>query len=261
MNHQEIENDLIFDRYLKGRLTPEEEERFEEHYLGCAECLDQLEAAEGLQRGLRRAVAQDVAEIAAARRLGWLARAARSPGAGVIAVTAIIVAVGLPTWLALQRSEIGQELDQARSEIAEQADRTEALESELTQERETNQALTERLNQQSGVEIYELQRFRGSLLGDPEPAQTITLADSELPFMLSLPLDRQTPGTYRIRLIDASDREILRLEQPLHKGALILSLVSTQLEAGDYVARVEIVVPGAEPAPVARFAFRIAIGG
>ena len=257
MDHQEIENGLIFDRYLKGRLTPEEEERFEEHYLGCAECLDQLEAAQGLERGLRRAFVQDVAEIAAARRLGWLARLARSPGAGLLAVAAIL-AVGLPTWLAFRNSEMGRELGQQTLVIDQQKSKTASLENELTRERDTNQALTERLNQQSGVPTYELSRFRSSLLGDPEPAQTISLSAVEEPLVFSLPLDQPASGTHRIRLIDDENREIMRLDRELiREGTLAFSVMSSQLEEDDYVVRVESLSPGAEPVTVARFAFRV----
>ncbi|MCP3963061.1 MAG: hypothetical protein GY719_34920 [bacterium] len=261
MNHQELENDLVIDRYLTGRLPPEQEARFEQHYLGCGQCLDQLEAAEGLRRGLHRAVAQDIVEIAVAQRVGWLSRLARSPGASIVAVAAIIAVAGLPVWLFYRNSELGEDLDRARSTIAEQTSQAESRERELAREREAGQELEELLAQQSGVPTFSLKRFRGSLLGDPEPAQTIILSRVERTLMLSLDLEPQAPGYYRIRLFDSSDREILRLDrlEVNPQGELVFSLVSTQLDAGDYVARVESATPGADPVPVARFSFRVVL--
>ena len=50
MNHAEIEELEITDRYLRGKLPPEDAARFEEHYLYCRECLDRLELAESMAR-------------------------------------------------------------------------------------------------------------------------------------------------------------------------------------------------------------------
>ncbi|HYN20033.1 MAG TPA: zf-HC2 domain-containing protein [Thermoanaerobaculia bacterium] len=54
MNHPDIEELQIADRYLKGKLPPEEAVRFEEHYLHCQECLDRLKLAESMERGFHR---------------------------------------------------------------------------------------------------------------------------------------------------------------------------------------------------------------
>jgi len=40
MDHSEVEANGLIERYLQGRLDPEEAERFEDHYFECAEsCL------------------------------------------------------------------------------------------------------------------------------------------------------------------------------------------------------------------------------
>ena len=48
-----IEKGLLVERYLRGDLSAEEEAAFEEVLLASPELLDQLEAAERLQGGLR----------------------------------------------------------------------------------------------------------------------------------------------------------------------------------------------------------------
>lgn len=59
MNHQEIENDDVVERYLLGQLSPDAAERFEAHYLGCQDCLDRLELAEALIAGAKTAAAAE----------------------------------------------------------------------------------------------------------------------------------------------------------------------------------------------------------
>lgn len=43
MNHQQIEEEDIIDRYLIRKLPPELESEFEDHFLNCPECTDKLE--------------------------------------------------------------------------------------------------------------------------------------------------------------------------------------------------------------------------
>ncbi|HSG40051.1 MAG TPA: hypothetical protein VLE27_10475, partial [Thermoanaerobaculia bacterium] len=105
MDHEYIEQNHIADRYVLGTLPADESDRFEEHYLSCQECLGRLELAETLQRGLKRAAAEDAARIAAARQVGFLAvlaRLGRSRLAG-LAAAAVLVVLILPSWLALRR--------------------------------------------------------------------------------------------------------------------------------------------------------------
>ena len=105
MEHTEIEERQIVDRYVMGALPAEEAERFEEHYLSCPDCLDRLDLAESMQRGFRRAAGEDLAHLAAARQLAvvaWLSRLGRSRQAAAL-VMALFVAAVLPAGLAWRR--------------------------------------------------------------------------------------------------------------------------------------------------------------
>src|SRR6185295_20420078 len=95
MNHIEIEDLQIIDRYVMGKLPAAEAEQFEKHYLSCPECLDQLDVAEAMQRGFKRAAGEDVARVATARQLAfvaWLARLGRSRQLAVLAMAVLVVA-------------------------------------------------------------------------------------------------------------------------------------------------------------------------
>ena len=104
MDHEQIERDQIIDRYLMGKLEPAVTTRFEEHYLHCQDCLDQLELAEKLQRGLKRVAATEALERTATRQLAvfaWLSRLSRSGQLGVL-LTALLVTISLPTGMILR---------------------------------------------------------------------------------------------------------------------------------------------------------------
>ena len=105
MDHAEVAEKGLIDLYHRGALPPEEEARFEEHFVACGECQAALEMARGLQRGLKAAAAEDARAAVAAGLLAWLARRGRLAQWGLalggIAVLAVALA-GLPgLWRAV----------------------------------------------------------------------------------------------------------------------------------------------------------------
>jgi hypothetical protein len=88
--HQMHSSDLI-ERYLQGRLSPAEEQAFEEAYLADPALLREVQLAERLREGFKdRAAAEEAPRPAA--RSGWLARAS-SPRYGIAA--SFVAAVAL----------------------------------------------------------------------------------------------------------------------------------------------------------------------
>ena len=71
MDRQYIRDAAVIERYLHGRLTPQEEEAFEEAYLADPALLEELELAEKLRDGLRE-LPQSEHGAAPARRPRWL---------------------------------------------------------------------------------------------------------------------------------------------------------------------------------------------
>src|SRR6185312_6788368 len=95
MNHAEIEEQQIVDRYVRGTLPAEEVARFEEHFLSCPDCLDRLDLAESMSRGFKRAAGQ-----------------------AAVLVMALLVAVLLPWGLAERRlADRDRELATTRSTL------------------------------------------------------------------------------------------------------------------------------------------------
>jgi len=54
MRHAEAEASDFASRYVTHRLSDEEAQRFEEHFVDCPRCLDAIESAQGLASGLRQ---------------------------------------------------------------------------------------------------------------------------------------------------------------------------------------------------------------
>jgi putative zinc finger protein len=279
MDHTYVEEQHVVDRYVMGKLPAEEAERFEQHYLSCPECLDRLDLAESMERGFKRAAGQDVARLAAARQLAfvaWLARLSRSRQMAALVMAVLVVAV-LPAGLALR--EIGErdrELEQARSVLQQERQRSaagsrsaaeaEKLRSELdasrqdlAREREARAKTAGELDQarqpQGNVPILFLDAERGSSADGP----SVHLPPKPGWIVFSLTIDPPYQPSYRAILRDARGREIWRGGdlRRLEGDLLSLSLPSSLLAPGDYTLAVEGVSPGRKPAAAGRFAFRV----
>ncbi len=94
MDRQETDNHQLVERYLQGRLTPDEERLFEEAYLADADLLDELLVAEKLRQGLRRHGAVPAAP--ARRRPFWqsIPSSARYAAAASVLLAVAVLATG-----------------------------------------------------------------------------------------------------------------------------------------------------------------------
>lgn len=110
MNREYIENHQIVERYLQGRLTPAEEEAFEEYYLSHPEIVEELEVTERLQDGIRHLdAARQLVRHNQPERPWWL-RARVSPIFAAAASLLLAVSLVLTGGLYLQNSAFRQEL-------------------------------------------------------------------------------------------------------------------------------------------------------
>jgi hypothetical protein len=221
MEHRDIEENQVVDRYLMGQLPVEEAARFEEHYFHCRQCLEALELCEKLQRGVRRAVAQDAlrASVGSAVLAWWLRQGrARLTALAVAALVAVLLPAGL-LYRGLRQAAYEPRVMSA---------------------------------------VFFFSPERGAVAEDREPTQRIRLSGSPEWIVLSLELDPSAGESYRVTLL-SGDEEIWRRNglEPDPLGSLALSLHSSWLAPGDYVTRVEALGDRGEAAPVARFRFRV----
>jgi len=78
MDHRTLEERQIPERYLLGRLSPEEAELFEQHLLYCPRCQERVESTEAMVDGLRTVAGEDAATASRLGVLAWLARRGRA---------------------------------------------------------------------------------------------------------------------------------------------------------------------------------------
>ncbi|RMH23211.1 MAG: zf-HC2 domain-containing protein [Acidobacteria bacterium] len=224
MNHPYVDDHQIIEQYVLGTLSPEEAERFEEHYLTCAACREDLQLAERLGRALKGVAAEELA-AAAAGRLGLLARLARGARGRALAAALFLAVALLPTAFLLRR----------------------------------NAGLNERLAQLEAPQVnVAIVRFEPTRAADPAvPPVRLTLGEAREPVVFEIPLPAAAEGPFRAVLHRPDGSVLWQGEglQPDARGDLTLTLPSTLLAAGDY--QLLVFAAGPEPRRLARHAFRV----
>jgi hypothetical protein len=92
MDHATIAERALVDRYVQGRLSAQERVDFEDHFIECPQCLEELELAEAFRTGVKDAVAVEVARQATLGVVARLLKARR--------MLALVVVCGLALPLA-----------------------------------------------------------------------------------------------------------------------------------------------------------------
>jgi hypothetical protein len=246
MDHQSIDAGNIAERYVTGRLAPEEAAAFEEHYLDCPACCARVEAAERLQHGLRR-----LAEGAAISAPRW----SRSPRLALAAAALLAVAL-VPAWM--ERREIQSlrsglastdrlsgELQQARHDLAAETARREALAREVEAAHQP----------QANLPVVPLTPVRGG--GGPErtlklPPQPGWVGLWVEPGDADFPAYRATLRKNEGAVVFAASRLTLN-----DLGALLITVHSSSLSPGVYRLEVEGLPGNGAPVSVGRFPLRI----
>lgn len=276
MDHDYIANNGLVERYHQGSLPPDEEARFEEHFVGCPECTEQLELARGFQRGLKTMVAEDVVRAAAAQAVvqagffAWLARRGRPAQWGFAAALLILAALGaLPilrfreesaslrqTVAALQERGNAQERNAGdlQKRLAESEAHRGELEAKLAQAKpaEAPRALASSV---ANLTVALLTAVRGP----GEPAATIDLAKTG--DLVALAVD---PGagarfeTYRVTITRAGATVFQKSGlKPNALEAVMIAFPATFFTPGEYRLRLEGVNADGVAAEIGGYPFRV----
>lgn len=292
VDHRYIEEAGITDRYLLGKLPPEEQDRFEEHFVDCPECVERLETTGNFRRALKTAVAEDLARSSAYVQVGllaWLTRRSRRQQ-----VAALVAALLLPAALAtaffapkVRRAQaelaqakkassdwqrryeeqqqaanrLAQELHEANVNLTEQNRRL-----ETPRERETGpRPVVEREATRSSppqvpAPIFALSIVRSADPGSSEPANRISLPRTARSFILSLELENGTGvQSYRATLTTRDGRIVWSGSnlKPHSKDTLRIRLDSKLVEAGDYRLALEGLTREGSYIPEGKYDFRV----
>jgi len=116
MNHQEIQNLEIIERYVRHKLSPEDRRAFEEHYFACDQCFEQVQTTAQFIASVRHSAKRGVlAESATAAAEPWW-RAWFKPALIFAVAAAAVLAVALGYVFFRQnptpREEVAREQEQ-----------------------------------------------------------------------------------------------------------------------------------------------------
>jgi Putative zinc-finger len=296
MEHSYIEERNIAERYLSGKLTPEERMRFEEHFLDCTQCLDRLEPTEDLRTGLKAIAAEEALQARADLQVGvvgmvgllaGVARLSRARRAASLA--GLILAIALPMALLIReersaRRELAQ-ANQTSSELQrkyeerEQAARAleneiesrerqssaqrELLAAQLERERAERSRLANEVSKaaglQSDIPIFALSLARGGEADLSQPVNRITLSPSSQSIIILLELDPNPDlQSYRASISTADGRSIWSRNglKPSSQDALALSIKSSLLRPNNYLLTLEGLTAEGRYVSVAKYTFR-----
>ena len=235
MDHAEIEARQVVDRYLMGRLAEADAERFEEHYLGCRRCLDELGLAQRMQDAARTAASEDASRWAAVRGLAvfaWLARRGPFVQLAAIATLVLLPAAALlrPAW---QPSEQGAPIGLPGASSGGAGP----------------------FAPEAGPLIIPLTPQRG---GPDVSAPSLLLELPPEPRWLVFSVELEPTATYRV-VLHRGTTEVWRAQnlEPDLAGLLNFSFHSGFFETGDYLLAVDAMAPDGGSVPVGRHAFRV----
>lgn len=249
MDHQSIDAGSIAERYVTGRLAPEEAAAFEEHYLDCPACCARVEAAERLQRGLRRLAEQ--AAVSAPVPPHW----SLSPRLALAAAALLAVAL-VPAWMELREVQRLRS-DLARTKVEQgSADR---LRGELQQTRRDLEARDREIaadrQPQANLPVVPLTPVRGG----EGPVRTLKLPAK--PGWVGLWVEPGDAGfpAYRATL-RKNEGAVVFQSPPLalnDLGALLITVHSASLAPGAYRLDLDGLPQAGAPVPAGRFPLRI----
>jgi hypothetical protein len=269
MDHRQIDEENVAERYVTGRLSSTETAAFEEHFLDCPECCARVDAAQRLERGLHKLAEEAAADLPRGPRL---ARWSRSPWPA-LAAAALLLALLLPAWLGVREiRRLRNELTSARQALARppagQVDpgRLSALDRELQDTRRELAAETERRATLAreieaarqplvNLGVLALTPVRGGLEG---PVRTLTLP--RVPGWIALWAEPGDTGFPAYRATFRSRRGDVVFQAGRLKlndlGALLFMIHSSTLAAGDYRVEIDGLPRDGPPVAAGRFPVR-----
>jgi hypothetical protein len=269
MDHREIDESQIVERYLLRALPAGEEALFEEHLADCGRCLDRLEAAERFRRGLETVVKEDRLHAATsglagagefraslARLYNWLPPVALA-GAALL----LLAALGFSLY---RMNRTARELQQAKAayEDVQRQNREQQAKIETLMRREHSPDTPESGGAYSSLPAFALALVRGSPAGwRTQPPPTMISIPPDAPWIvlaLEVPPDAQVEY-YRARILDHNDRVVWQDAHiaPQSLETLAIGLRPAALAEGNHRLALESCNRSAGCMPSSSYAFRV----
>jgi hypothetical protein len=251
MDHKQIDQFDLIDRYLMGKLLADESASFEEHFVDCPDCIARLQTTKNFMQDLRL-VAEQVAqrEPHRPRSTFWQGVKNLFPKPLVWAVGCLLIAVAGTFFVIAYTLRLQDEANQAKS-LSEQwqrryedehqsartadrmhqetemrqAEQLRALEEKLKEEEAQRAKMaaesSRRLPSAGNLPIFILNSVRSGEPNRTESVNRINLPRSAAIFAFSITLEGETRfETCRIKIFDDRQRLIMEELVPIRQGAL-----------------------------------------
>lgn len=281
MNHLQIEEADMIDRYLLGRLPSEEQSRFEEHFVDCQECLDRLETSASFRRGVKNAFAEDAVRTGVyvqAGVLGWLMRRNRWQQTALLLI-AVFLLIGPAVFFMVKTRRVQEELSQAKRDSLEWQRRYEEqqraaneFEKQLHQAKQNSEQRQEQTipdepdpakeldRPQSRVPVFALNIVRSADPNSSQPANQISIPRSASLVVLSLELESDSDlRSYRATISTADNRVVwvARDLKPQSRDTLKVTVKADLMKANDYQLALEGLTREGSYVPQGKYSFRV----
>src|ERR1700678_3033097 len=278
MDHDYINEHGVVALYVAGRLSREERARFEEHFVDCRQCLEQIELTGELRDGLRQVAKEDAARAGVAQLGGapqvapalWAGPGSRSQR-GLLAY-AMVVVVGLGAIFFVdaryRRSEVAEarrtseywqrryaEARQAQNQLAQAADRTPDNAGKQGGEQ------TPLVASLQPAPLFFLNVTRGADEGST-PANRVVVSSGSPVIALSLEFEKDPAfRRYRARLSEASGRVVWSAENipSPPSDAIAITLPSRLLARGNYSVALDGMGADGRYLPAGHFTFQASL--
>jgi hypothetical protein len=230
MDHSIVEETNQVDRYVRGTMSPAERAAFEEHFLDCSVCLEQLEIARSLRESVRIAGAElafssgPAAEPRRTRRWNWLTAGAF---AGLVAMSFTSIAVY-------------RQLEHTRGELNQ---------TQLAYARERDGASEFLRNSEPLVYTMSLSR------GAAEASKPVEIPRSPRWVVFSIQFDASQYRRYRAILRNEAGQPVFQKDglEPSSPDTIAIAVQSTVLKAGGYTLILEGQDPSGRYQPLSTF--------
>ena len=279
VNHLQIEESDLVDRYLLGRLMREEQARFEEHFVDCQECLDRLETSASFRRAVKTSLAEDTIRSSVyvqAGILAWLMKRNRWQQIALL-LMAVFLLVGPSAFFIMKNRQVREELDHARRDSLEWQRQYEAqqkkgneLEKALQQARQNSEQRQQQTlphepgneldRPQSRVPVFALNIVRSADPNSSQPANQISVPRLASSVILALELEGDPDvRSYRATISTVDHRIVWSAKdlKPQSKDTLRVTLRSNLIKPDDYQLTLEGLTKEGNYVAQGKYSFRV----
>ena len=236
MMHQQIEDQEIIERYIRNQLAAEERRAFEEHFFGCEECFEKLQATERFIAGIRDAGSRGLlegspsADASGVRSWGsWM-----FPALAASSCAAVVLAVAVAWTYFFQIPGLRRQLDQTSTDLTAQREAIATLQKQIASSSQT----------ETNVPLVMLQATRDA----QAPPNDIAVSRDAKHLTLWIELPSSISGSFLLEIAAADGSHIQTLDNLKRNtyGALVVTLPAGMLQSGVYTVRLS----RQEPSPV-----------